>query len=109
MRIVAVALVVFLLISVTGGHGFLVPSEVEGSRADQAQSPRPALAAEGSPKSEAALENAVRAEPEDWGRHVELIEASAATGHLPERARWYEAWLTAEPDTGSSSPGRQAT
>ena len=50
----------------------------------------------GAPRGEAELEQAVRAQPESWELHVELIEASAAAGHLPERTRWYEAWRAEE-------------
>ncbi len=60
------------------------------------------------PHSEAGLEQAVRAQPEDWELHVELIEASAAAGHLPERTRWYEAWMAAEQDTAPATSRRRA-
>ncbi len=92
MRILGAAAVVFLLLVPTAGAAGL------GAEGDEVH-----------PRGEAELENAVRAQPENWELHVELIEASAAAGHLPERTRWYEAWLTAEPNAGSSSPARQAT
>ena len=75
MRSVGVALVVFLFLVLAADAAWLVESE---------------------------LESAVRAQPENWELHVELIEASAAAGHLPERTRWYEAWAAAERDSGSS-------
>lgn len=61
---------------------------------------------EGNARSEAELEQAVRAQPESWELHVELIEASAAAGHLPGRTRWYEAWAAEEQ---GASARRRAT
>jgi tetratricopeptide (TPR) repeat protein len=59
-------------------------------------------------RSEAELERAVRAQPDDWALHVELIEASAAANHLPERARWYERWLAEDRDDAPAHAKRQA-
>jgi len=59
-------------------------------------------------RNEADLEAAVRAQPDDWGLHVELIEASAAANRLPERARWYQAWLAEDRDDAPTNPKRQA-
>ena len=59
-------------------------------------------------RNEADLEAAVRAQPDDWGLHVELIEASAAANRLPERARWYQAWLAEDRDDAPANPKRQA-
>jgi len=50
----------------------------------------------------------VRTQPEDWKLHIELIEASAAAGHLPERTRWYEAWTAAEQDAAPATARRRA-
>ncbi|MCI0402090.1 MAG: hypothetical protein L0212_01020, partial [Acidobacteria bacterium] len=74
-----------MMTMVSSGHGF--------SRAVSAQEKEGASAPEVSPRSEAELERAVRAQPDDWALHVELIEASAAANHLSERQRWYQAWL----------------
>ncbi len=98
MLTLRVALVVFL-VAAWGGHGF--------SRADELQPQTPALAAEGNARSEAELEQLVRAQPEKWELHVELIEASAA-GRLPERTRWYQAWLTAEQSAAPANSRRRA-
>jgi len=60
------------------------------------------------PASEAELERAVHAQPDDWALHVALIEASAAANRLPERARWYQTWLAEDRDDAPANPKRQA-
>jgi tetratricopeptide (TPR) repeat protein len=82
----------------SSGHGF--------GRAVMAQERGGASAPEVPRRSEAELERAVRAQPDDWALHVELIEASAAANHLPERERWYQAWLGE--DRAAANPKRQA-
>ncbi len=93
MRIAAVALVVFLLVVPAASFGFAQDKGAAG------------LNDEGNMRGEAELEQAVRAQPENWELHVELIEASAAAGHLPERTRWYEAWVGEEQ---GATAGRRA-
>ena len=111
MRVIAVTLVVFLLpfggssVQPTGFRPWAFFGWVQHKPAAEAAG----LNAESVGRNEAELEQTVRAQPDDWALHVELIEASAAAGHLPERTRWYEAWLTAEHNAGSSGPRRQAT
>lgn len=104
---------------VSSGHGFserspraaglsVDPELAEGSRAVRAQEKEGALAPEVPRRSEVELERAVRAQPDDWALHVELIEVSAAANHLPERARWYQAWLAEDRDDAPTNPKRQA-
>ncbi len=88
MRVVLVAAVVFLLAASSTGAV--------------------ALNDEGNVGNEAELERAVRAQPDDWPLHVELVEASAAANHLPERQRWYRAWLAEDRDDAPANAKRQA-
>ncbi|MGH9787619.1 MAG: hypothetical protein ACRD4U_02810 [Candidatus Acidiferrales bacterium] len=67
-----------------------------------------AVSATAEVRSEADLEAAARAQPDNWALHVELVEASAAANHLPERARWYQAWLAKDRDDAPANPKRQA-
>ncbi|MGH8632372.1 MAG: tetratricopeptide repeat protein [Burkholderiales bacterium] len=66
------------------------------------------LNGEGNARGEEELERAVRAQPDDWALHVELIEVSAAANRLPERTRWYQAWLAEDRDDAPANPKRQA-
>ncbi|MBI2956333.1 MAG: 5'-nucleotidase C-terminal domain-containing protein [Acidobacteria bacterium] len=86
------------------GNWEIVPAEARQALVEWVTRPQPPVAV----RSEAELERAVRARPDEWALHVELVEASAAAGRLPERAQWYKQWLGEQPDYAPADPARQA-